>query len=160
MASTSVESDANPNSIEAKVERSRNAVAATVEYITEHRPSVRLRQSPIAALLQDRAGEIREALDAGWTAGAIARVLHERGMKFSPDSVRLRIAKMFATKGETAPSAGAGKPLGNTEKRKAAKPVMPATRVAETKAATAPVGPAKPVVTTNATHAAFDEDPR
>jgi len=99
-----MESVADPKNIEARVNRSREAVASAIEVIANTRPSVRPKSSPIMALLEPHAEVIRKALSDGWTAGAIARALHAKGVSFAEDSIRLRIAASFSKGAEAQPS--------------------------------------------------------
>jgi len=98
-----MESVADPKNIEARVNRSREAVASAIEVIANTRPSVRPKSSPIMALLEPHADVIRKALSDGWTAGAIARALHAKGVVFSEDAIRLRISAAFRSASETKP---------------------------------------------------------
>jgi hypothetical protein len=131
----------DPNTVEAKVQASREAVEASVKHIRETKPSVRAKSSPIATLLEPYADEIRAAFRDGWTAGAIARDLCARGVKFREDSIRLRIGVMFSQERAAAPK----RPRNAQPSRKpvrsagssAVRPVVPAT-----------------------THAGFEEDPK
>jgi len=99
-----MDSVADPRDIEARVQRSREAVASAIEAIVATKPSVRPKSSPILALLEPYADQIRQAMADGWTAGAIARALHGKGVEFSEDAIRLRIAAAFRKASETAAS--------------------------------------------------------
>lgn len=105
MTQTSVAYDADPNTNESRIERSRDAVASALSILKTTPPSGRARHSPIAELLEPYADDIRELIAAGHSAGAIARKMRERGVKFETDSIRLRIAKMFAKYTSTKPAA-------------------------------------------------------
>jgi hypothetical protein len=100
---------ADPNDWEARVEASRAAVREAVAFIASNAPTIETRSGPIAALLKADAEKIRRAVDSGYSYGAIAKKLHEAGVKFEEASIRLRIAKMFPKDGAASASGHSGR---------------------------------------------------
>ncbi len=90
----------DPKAYEARVRRSREAVAKAVRHIVETEPVVRPKGSPIAAALSPHLDEIRAAMARGWSAGRIAALMAELGVEFGEESMRIRIRKMFAPTSE------------------------------------------------------------
>lgn len=130
MTQTSVAYDADPNTNEFRIERSRDAVASALSTLKTTRPSGRARHSPIAELLEPYADDIRELMAAGHSAGAIARKMRERGVKFETDSIRLRIAKMFAAQRSTKPGISQAPPVAPKRRHSAGSSASLRTNVA------------------------------
>jgi hypothetical protein len=131
----------DPNSIEQKVERSREPVRQAIEYIAKAEPTVKRGQSPIDVLLQPYADTIRKALAKGHSAAWIATEIKKRGSDFDVESIRQRISKTFGPRArKTAGSSSADRR--STPQRR------PST------------GVAKAVVHQPAAHAALEEEAR
>ena len=115
---TEAGTDVDPKSVEVRVERSREAAKSAIGVIAATTPAVRPKGSPILALLEPYADEIRAAMARGWTAGAIARALHAKGVVFSEDAIRLRIAAEFRKGTEAQPEADPSDKRSDKLKRK------------------------------------------
>ena len=127
---------------EARVKRSREAVAGAVRYIVDTEPVVRPKGSPIAAALAPHLEAIRSAMARGWSAGKIAALMRERGVEFSAESMRIRIRKMFATTSERPEKRERSAPRSASRNARASAPATQAAAQAKPQRSAPPSAPA------------------